>query len=937
MSDRHRRVKELFLEARSLPSHEREAWLEAACGDESERADVVSLLDAEAGLPADYLAPQLGSDLAPGAVFGRYEIVEHLSSGGMGDVWLARDETLGRCVALKFPVEGLMGGPSGRLVRSEARAAAALDHPAVCRVFELGETDGRAFIVMEYLQGETLADRLRQGRVPLSQALAWAAAIAGALEEAHEKGLLHRDLKPANVMVTRSGEVKVIDFGLARATPEPAGETDSGDGDGASATGWTAGTPAYMPPERLRGQPVDERSDIWAFGCVLYELLTGRRAFDGDTTPEAVAAILEGEPDWEPLPAEASSEIRRLVGRCLRKDPGQRLRHVGDALLVLEEAARDEPAPGAPEDAARPNPARPWWRRIGVRTVAALMLSLAVVVAAWQALQPGPSPDGEVVHATFTLPPGVRVVGGGGISSSVAVSPDGGTVVVAATDEVGRRLYVRPIGRPEAVPLAGTEGGVGPFFSPDGAWIGYFADGRLRRVPAEGGAAVDIAGAPGFPLGGSWGDDDRIVFSAGPRSALQVVPARGGDPAPLTTLDTDAGEVSHRHPELLPDGRTLLFTSLSLAGWSVHALDFRSGRRAELTEGATPRYVRGGHLVVNRGNDLLTAPFDPARLELRGPLVPVVQNVVAEMASTLHYGVSRSGTLAYVPAPAVHALVIIQDGVERIVDEGPWPYARPPRPRFSPDGMRLALSAGQTPDVWIRDLASGSATRLTFEGGATPVWTPEGNAVTFAASPFLGMGPGRLGLYTQPIDGRFGAERLLAVEEWHRPIGWTPDGRMLAFEEVGRDATPSIWVLADGEARKVVEEAYAGRLSPDGRWLAYQSEGAKDAEVYVTPFPEADGRWQISAGGGSGPAWSPGGTEVYYRSADRLIAARLEMDAGVAVTSRRVVLERFTPSWPDDYDIHPDGRGLVLFRPSAEPREGEIGIVVNWATELPLP
>jgi eukaryotic-like serine/threonine-protein kinase len=538
------------------------------------------------------------------------------------------------------------------------------------------------------------------------------------------------------------------------------------------------------------------------------------------------------------------------------------------------------------------------------------------------------------VHAAVTLPPGVRVVRAGGIASSVALSPDGRTLVVAATDEDGQRLYVRPFDRPEAVPLAGTENGVGPFFSPDGAWIGFFADGRLRRVPAGGGAAVDIAVAPGLPLGGSWGDNDRIVFSAGTRSALHVVPARGGDPAPLTTLDADAGEVSHRHPELLPDGRTLLFTSLSPAGWSVNAFDLRSGRRVGLTEGATPRYVTGGYVALNRGTDLLAAPFDPTSLEITGAIVPMVQSVAAEMASTMHYAVSRNGTLAYVPAAADPALVIIRDGEERIVDVGPGAVARPPRPRFSPDGTRLALTAGRTADVWIHDLRTGGAARLTFDGGSDPVWTPDGNAVTFAASPFLGTGPGRRGLHTQPSDGRSGAERLLALEEWHRPIGWTPDGRMLAFETVRVGGPPSIWVFEDGEARRVLREGYSGRLSPDGRWLAYHSEAAGSAEVYVTPFPEADARWQISAAGGSGPAWSSDGIEVYYRSADRLMAAGIETDAGVRVTSRRVVLEPFAPWWPDDYDVHPDGRSLALVRPADAPRDGEVGIVVNWAAEL---
>ena len=935
MSDRHRRVKELFLEARSLPSHEREAWLEAACGDESERAEVVSLLDAEAGLPADYLAPQLGSDLAPGAVFGRYQIVEHLGSGGMGDVWLAHDGTLGRRVAIKVPAEHLIRGPPGRGVRREARAAASLDHPAVCRVFELGETENRPFIVMEYVQGETLAARLRRGRVPLDRALTWATAVAGAVEQAHDQDLAHGDLKPANVMLTGSDQVKVMDFGLARSTSTVRGSADSGDETSGAGAGRMVGTPAYMAPERLTGESADGPSDIWAFGCVLYEILTGQPAFDGDTVPETIAAILEREPDWRPLPPETPPEIRRLLRRCLRKDPGDRLRHIGDARLILEEVARDEPVPGP---WTRSVPVHPWWRRPGVAAGGAVLLAAGILLAGWLGPQPASAPPGEAVHATISLPPGVRVVRAGAIPSSVAVSPDGRTLALAATDQDGRRLYVRRLAHPEAVPLQGTDNALGPFFSPEGDWIGYFADGRLRRVPVGGGASVDIAAAPGVPLGASWGSDNRIVFSSGSRSALHIVPAGGGEPAPLIELDTAAGEVSQRHPELLADGRTLLFTSFTSARWFVHALDLRTGHRAELAAGATPRHLPSGHVVMNRGTDLFAARFDPARLEFTGPVVPVLQGVAAEVGMTMHYGVSRGGTLAFVAAPAEHALTLIEDGIERIVGERPWgPYARPPRPRFSPDGTRLAFTAGRTSDVWVHDLRTEGTTRITFEGGSAPVWKPDGEAITFSASPFVGTGPDRRGLHTQPIDGRAGAERLLPVEEWHRPIGWTPDGRLLAFEHIEADARRSIWVLDDGDARRVVDGGYAGRLSPDGRWLAYHLEGADRAEVYVTPFPEADARWQISAGGGRGPAWSPDGTEVYYHSADRLIAASIQMDAGLVVTSRRVALEPFAPSWPDDYDIHPNGRDLVLFRSSAEPRDGEIGIVVGWGAELPLP
>lgn len=931
----HHRVKQLFLAARDVAVEERDAWLAEACGEDvGLRREVESLLAAEEGMPSGYLAPGSGSRLVPGSTVSHYRIVERLGAGGMGEVWLAHDETLDRRVALKFPSAALFGDPSIRQrLQREARAAAALEHPAVCRVFELGQSDRQDFIAMEYLEGETLAARLSRGRVPLEQALAWGAAIAGAVEKAHDRGLVHRDLKPANVMVSPDGQVKVMDFGLARLLPAKGEEAGAAGTSDLTVTGMIVGTPAYMAPELLRGQPADERCDIWAFGCLLFKLLTASRAFVGATATEAVTAILEHEPDWQRLPAETPTEIRHLLARCLRKEPERRLRHVGDARLALDDAVRGEPPPGplpvTPHEFARAPRRRRLW------LASTLLLALSAVLLAWAWLRPSSVPQAEPVRLTITLPLGASVTRGAGVASSVALSPDGRTLVVAATDAQGRRLYRRTLERLTATPIAGTEGGSSPFFSPDGTWVGFFADRRLKRIPAAGGAAVDIAAVPGYPNGATWGPDDRIVFAYGARSPLHVVDMRGGDAEPLTSLDAAAGEFGHGFPEFLPDGHALLFESGS---W-VHALDLVSGRRTALVQGVAPRYAASGHVIVSRGTTLLAAPFDAKRLELTGPLVPLVEGVAVEATTgARHVAVSRNGTLAYAPTAGSYTLALVRaDGSEHpLLEEEPLIE----NPQFSPDGRRLAVAtARQTserPDLWIYDVdAEAPPARLTFDSGRAPVWTPDGAAVTYS-HPVPGQG---WGIYTRYVDGRGDAEQVVPLSEFHWLVGWTPDGRTLVYGMMEAPAADgvtrsSIMAYADGESRRVVGpgQTWGGRLSPDGRWLAYYSLESGYFEVYVTAFPNADTRWYIAEG--TDPAWSPDGSEVYYRSGSRLMAARIDRARGIRVMSRRVVIEPFSPPLFDDYDIHPDGRTLTLVRPAAASQAGEITMVLDWLTEL---
>ena len=848
--------------------------------------------------------------LSPGTRIGPYEVLSPIGAGGMGEVHRARDTGLAREVAIKVLPDVVSGDPE-RIARfeREARALAALSHSNIAAIYGLenvtpggfGQGSPAKALILELVEGETLQERLARGRLPLGEALRIAAQIADALEAAHERGIVHRDLKPANVKVTPAGVVKVLDFGLARIVADASNEMPTMTLD-ASGTEKVLGTPAYMAPEQAQGRPVDKRADVWSFGVLLYEMIAGRPAFRGTSIGDTIAAVLTAEPEWDPIPPH----LRPLLRRLLEREPRERLRDIGDFRFLLEHSA------GAVT--AHAPPPRTWPRAGAIALAIALgILGLSGLILSRR----DPGRAEEPVRFRTLLPEGVSVMRGPGIASSVAISPDGRVLVVAGAGKEGQRLYRQSIDRLEAVPVPGTERGSSPFFSWDGTWLGFAADGRLKRVPAAGGAPVDIVAITNFPAGASWAPDDRIVFAYGADSQLHIVDARGGSAGILSDLKPAS------RPDVLPDGRTVLFV---LDGW-VHILDRTSGRQTRVVQGTSPRYA-AGHLIFFRGTNLFGAALDLSRHELTTPVVPLVENVAIEgSVGSVHYGVSAGGTLVYVPAAEEYAMVLVgPEGGERVLMEG----RAMSNPQFSPDGRSIAVSAarrdGEPAQIWVLDVETGTTTRLTSGAGRAPVWADD-RTVTYSRV----SGEGR-GIYQQRADGSGEPRQVVALDAFHWLVGWTPD-RTLAYGVM--EGTPgSIVAYSGGTSRRVVGpgSTWGGRLSRDGQWLVYYSLDSGNFEIYVTPFPGAGTRWLIADG--TDPTFSRDGNEVYYRSGPRLMAARIDKTSGVRVLSHRVVVEPFLPPLFDDYDIHPDGRTLVMLRPAGSTQAREVSVVLNWFTEM---
>jgi len=898
--------------------------------------------------------------LPAGTTLGPYEILAPLGAGGMGEVYRARDSKLGRDVALKVLPAAVADDPE-RLARlqREAQVLASLNHPNIAHIYGL---ESRA-LVMELVEGPTLAERIAAGPLPLDEALPIARQIAEALEAAHEKGIVHRDLKPANIKVTPQGLVKVLDFGLAKALEDsPAsGELANSPTLSLAATkaGIILGTAAYMSPEQAKGKPVDRRADIWAFGVVLHEMLTGRQMYASETVSETLASVLLKEPALDTLPASTPWHIRQLLERCLRKDPRSRLRDIGEARVVLEEAPRSPVAlPAAVRQSAI----------FSLQSAIAAVFALVAIVALamlWKATRPAPLAPLQRFHADLGLDTGQATSYG----AATIISPDGTRLAFVARGADGRsRIHTRLLEQSQASPLAGTENARSPFFSPDGQWVAFFADGKLKKISVQGGTAVTLCDAAD-DRGGSWGEDGQIVFTPNTRSGLLRVSDAGGAPTLITELSKDRAESTHRWPQVLPGsgGQAVLFVTTAAANYeeaNIEAQSLNTGQRKMLHRGGTyGRYLPSGrspgtgHLVYVQQGTLFAAPMDLSRLELIGPFVPVVEEVVVNTGNGgAQFAFSQTGIFVFQTGKATGAVRIVawldSAGKTQPLRHVPGRYFSP---RFSPDGKRLALASaeGGNMDIWVYEWERDTASRLTFtaELEQNPVWSPDGKHIAFQS---FRNGPGNI--YWMRADGGGDTVRLTESKNNQGPYSISPDGKRLAFFEQSPETGSDIWTLpldlTDPDHPKPGKPELFLRtpfievtpvFSPDGRWLAYMSLESGGPEVYVRPFPGPGGKWQVSTGGGVMPVWPRNGRELFYRTLDnRLMVANYTAkgEAFAADKPRLWSEKRFLDTGTfTNFDPAPDGkRFAVLMAPEGDAEQQRakthVTFLLNFFDEL---
>jgi Tol biopolymer transport system component len=911
--------------------------------------------------------------LEVGTRIGVYEITGTLGAGAMGEVYRARDIRLKREAAIKVLPEAF-ASDSERLVRfqREAELLATLNHPNIAGVYGLEEADGVTAIVMEIIDGDTLADRIALGAastgrgLPVDEALSLAKQIADAIEAAHEKGVIHRDLKPGNIKVTPEGQVKVLDFGLAKLADEGRGGPSSGssgprpaqsgsmaptvapsllptaNGHG-TVEGVILGTAAYMSPEQARGRRVDRRTDIWAFGCVLFELLSGRQVFErGETVSDAIAAILKNEPDWSMLPADTPAHIRALLRRCLQKDPNKRLPHIGVARLDIEEGPIETPAaPAPPPQRAEPKGnLRVAWTVAAVAAIAAGVLGVVAV----RGLRPAAV---ERVQTRFeiTTPPTTE-------PASFALSPDGRQLAYVATSSGGAQLWVRRLDQWDATPLGGTEGASYPFWSPNGKAIAFFAEGKLKRIDLAGGGAPRALADAVSARGGTWSRDDTILFGpAANNRPLMRVSANGGAATDATKLVSGHG--SHRWPQFLPDGHHFLFVaSLGQAeARGVYYGDLNGGDPVRVLQDETAAvFAPPGKLLFMRQGALVSLGFDAAKGTTSGEATPVTRGVGEFFANRGSFTVSENGVLAYRAGTGQRRQLVWMDrggamaGTIGSPDENALAS-----PELSPDGRRVVVQriVDGNPDLWVIDVARGVQTRFTFDAreDTLPLWSPDGQRVVFVSTR-NGVGD----LFEKSTSGA--EERpLLTTPVGKAPIAWSPDGRYLLFSMVAQGArgTRDLWALPAGDGQKPFPVAQtpfdevAGQFSPDGHWLAYVSNQSGRAHVYVRPFPGQGEATQVSTTGGTHPRWRPDGKELFYVAPDgRLMAVPVTITQGRQVLDLGAPIPLFTPRFAigasitgakPQYAVARDGRFLVNLDMS-EATSSPIKVVLNW-DELP--
>jgi len=893
-----------------------------------------------------------GASRGPGGKIGQFRIERELGRGGAGVVYLGHDTKLDRSVAIKSLPAELMDNPKARSrFAREARVLASLNHPNIATIYEeLKEAEGTGYLVLEYIPGDTLAERIRRGRLKLEEALTIGLQIAEAVAAAHEHGVIHRDLKAGNIKITPEGKVKVLDFGLAKAV---SGETLDQQST-ITQPGQVMGTPSYMSPEQARGQPTDERSDIWSFGCVLYEMLTAKVPFKGETISDTMAGILEREPDWQVLPESTPANILVLLRRCLEKDRHRRLQHIGDAVIEIDETLNLS-ATAPPVTTTSLGISHPRVPRQLAVWAAACLIVVAVVtsLALWNPWRTSSLPKSQLSRFVINLPQGESIASIG-VGSAVALSPDGTRLAYVVRRGNSNHLCLRSLEDFDAKTIQGTEDAQAPFFSPDGNWIGFCAEGKLKKVSLLGGAPQTICETQ-LSGEGCWLEDDTIVFADGQKYGLWQVTASGGEPKQLTTalkLPRGKREHSHLYPHILPEGKGVLFTISSPGQNLIATFSFETGQYRTLIErGSRAHYVQTGHLIYSLAGDLIAVPFDLKAMKVTGPPLPVVEGVMLSgWYERAHFSVSRNGSLVYIPGgavPAANGRLVRVDRTGK-VEALPFPLGDYQSPRISPDGERLlVVECEPIPQLWVFELVRGSKLRFTDDRGDTywAIWSPDGKQIVFNSS----LGGATMDLYSKPADGSAQEKRL--TEHTNQlnllPKSWADDGKtLIIIQAVDPNTGADIAMLpydAGGTPQPLINtrfNEFHPMISPSGRWLAYSSDESGRAEIYIKAYPGPGGAIPVTTDGGMEPVWDPSEKELYYRddTGDKLFKVSILTEPTVQIGSPELLFEgRFLWSssfWGRNYDISPKGDFFILIEEGEMQPAAQINVVLNWFEEL---
>ena len=876
-----------------------------------------------------------------GQTLSHYKIIEKLGAGGQGEVYLAEDSRLDRKVALKILPQHLSDRADLReRFEREARAVSSLNHPHICGLYDIGEQDGIHYLVMEHLEGETLAARLEKGALPLEQTLQYAIQIADALDKAHRQGVVHRDLKPGNIMLVKSG-AKLLDFGLAKlqATETPTNLSALPTEQASlTAEGTILGTLQYMAPEQLEGKEADSRTDIFAFGAVVYEMATGKKAFEGGSQASLISAIMKDDPrPMTELQPMTPSVLDWVVRRCLAKEPDNRVQTAADLMAELRWVTESRTEAGLPHPAA-PLVGRSWM------TMASLLVLGGVVggTAVWSLLTTSSPvsnfPSEFVITTTLTE----RLANGPG--NDVSISPDGEVILYVGQSGTSSQIYMRHMGDLSAKTIPGTEGASDPIFSPDGQSLAFFTGNELKKVSLTGGPAITLCDVcPASAIrGGSWGLDDVIIFGRR-RQGLSQIPVAGGTPQFLTTTDSPTGE-GHRWPEFLPGGKALLFTIRRSDTDDIAVLDLETGQsRIVLEGGRQARYTPTGHLVYeqSRTGALMAALFDVEKLEVISDPVSILGGVRQNPLVAVDYGLSQNGTLVYVPTEGNLDRTLIwvdRQGESRLVTDTRGGFNWP---RFSPDGDRLAVTIIDEQDykIWVHEIDRGILSPLGFEGDhRAGIWASDGMRLAFAL-----RSPQGFDIFWMPVDGSSKAEQLTQSTDVQTPTSWHPDGAIL-LQRRGRETGYDILELPEGSEStpqpllSTPSEETQAMFSPDGRWIAFTSNRSGRDEVYVKPYPGEGGIVPISADGGSQPVWGRDGTELFYRNGDKMMVVPVQKEPTFKAQAPRLLFEG---SYSDgysglvsNYDVSPDGQRFVMVTEAEGETFPQIRVVLNWFEEL---